>query len=600
MMNQQPQQTYYQRLEGDIPQISFDVSSGEAVNFISFDRASQEFHLHDEVNDLLLDYQGKIAFVFNLGEKKVGKSFLLNKVLDLEPGNCFDQNTKGLKIWSTACVKDSEDLSIFFVDCESGGGDKQLELFVWSLAFLVGSVVMLHSFGPMDKNTWNHLETIDHLKRKIIFSDDEMENEYSLSHVAPRLIWLMRDYEITLKDVNGRLMTADNYLDMELRDNNEGETINDRKLTMINVFKERLGFAMPSPDDQPVNFNQGTEDLNEEFLYHLEHLKERIYSKTGPKLFEGVAFDSRMFLNAVNCLIEVFNSDKPMYFNEMVEIVFQEEVDMLLSDGKEFYNDLFLKAFPDFEEMKPVPAEVLLQEMKLIRQNTFENFTLPPQIKMKMSEEFTECFEGLQRYIENSERIFLGKNEEKAVQSDEILADELMKSFENEVSNHPPEGPKKQVEVFSHLIESVCVEFTNQAISEQKASILARLVSEMNMWAFERILQRQKTLSPNDMEQENEFKEKNATIDQKLEEIKKNNDRFGDDISKKREEVKLAHDSITETFKEKQELLGKLDMNKKKLSDITEAVKKQEEEIEAKKAELEALKKKKKKRWFCF
>jgi hypothetical protein len=600
MMNQNNQPTYYQRLEGDIPQISFDVSSGQAVDFISFDRASQEFILHDEVNDLLLDYQGKIAFVFNLGEKKVGKSFLLNKVLDLEPGNCFEQNMKGLKIWSTACVKDSEDLSIFFVDCESGTGDKQLELFVWSLAFLVGSVVMLHSFGPIDKSTWNNLETIDYLKRKIVFSDDEMENEYSLSHVAPRLIWLMRDYEITLKDINGRLMTADNYLDMELRDNQDGQTINERKLSMINVFKERLAFAMPTPSEEPVNFNKGTESLNEEFLYHLEHLKERIYSKTGPKLFEGVAFDSRMFLNAVNCLIEVFNSNKPMYFNEMVEIVFQEEVDMLLSDGKEFYNDLFLKAFPDFEEMKPVPSEELLKEMKLIRQNTFENFTLPPQIKMKMSDEFTECFEGLQRYIENSERIFLGKNEEKAIKEDELLADELLKSFEEEVATHPPEGPKKQVEVFSHLIESVCTEFVNQSISEQKSSVLARLVSEMNFCAFEKILQRQKTLSPGDMEEENEYKEKNITIEQKLKEIEKNNERFGEDISKKREEVKLAHDSITETFKEKQELLTVLDLEKKKLSDITETVKKQEEEIQTKKAELEALKKKKKKRWFCF
>ena len=570
------------------------------MDFISFDKASQEFILHDEVNDLLLDYQGKIAFVFNLGEEKVGKSFLLNKVLDLEPGNCFKQGMKGLKIWSTACVKENEDLSIFFVDCESRKGDKHFELFVWSLAFLIGSVVMLHSFGPLDKSTWNNLETLDLLKQKVIFSEDEMENEYSLSHVAPRLIWMMRDFEVNLKDTNGRVMTADNYLDMELRDNQESQTINDRKLSLMNVFKERLAFALPKPSDSPVGFNQGTENLNEEFLYHLEHLKERIYSKTGPKLFEGVAFDSRMFLNSVNCLIEVFNSKKPMFFNEMVEIVFQEEVDMLLSDGKEFYNDLFLKSFPDFEEMEPVRALDLLQELKLIRQNTFENFTLPPQIKMKMSDEFTECFEGLQRYIENSERIFLNKNEEKAMESDEILAEKLMRSFEEEVSSHPPEGPKKQVEVFSHLIEKVSGQFVSNAISEQKSAVLARLISEMNMRAFEKILQRQKTLSPEEMDNENEYKEKNLTIDQKIQEMDKNNQKFEQDILKKRDEVKQAHDNITETFKEKQELLNKLETFKKNFSDIKDAVEKQEPMIIEKKAELDKLNQKKKKRWFCF
>lgn len=598
-MNNSPE-TYFHRIEGDIPQISFDVSSGRAIDFISFDRASQSFVLHEEVNDLLLDYQGKIAFVFNLGERQMGKSFLLNKILDLEPGNCFPQNAKGLKIWSTACVKDSEDLSIFFVDCPSGGGDKQLELFVWSLAFLVGSVVMLNTLGPLDKDTWANLETIDMLKRKILFSEDEMENEYSLSHVAPRLIWLMRDFEITFKDANNRLMTAENYLDMELRDDQDGETINDRKLTLINVFKERLAFALPRPSEEPVNFNQGAEHLHNEFLYQLEHLKERIYAKTGPKLFEGVAFDSRMFLNAVNCLVEVFNSGKPMYFNEMVEIVFQEEVDMLLSDGKEFYNDLFLKAFPDFQQMAPVPAEELLRELKLIRQNTFENFTLPPQIKMKMSEEFTDCFEGLQRYIENSERIFLEKNEQKAVEADQALSDELMEFFQGEIAKHPKEGPKKRVEVYSVLVESVCYEFSQRAVSEQKSTVLAQMVSDMNLVLFEKILEHQKSLKPKDLENENEYKEKNELIEKQIQEMVQNNERYGKDIANKKDEVRQAQDSITETFREKQDLLNKLDKYKKDLRDITDAVEKQDPLIAEKKKELEEAKKKKKKRWFCF
>ena len=524
----------------------------------------------------------------------------MNKVLDLEEGNCFGQKTKGLKIWSTACVKDNEDLSIFFVDCESGTGDKHFEQFVWSLAFLIGSVVMMHSVGPLDQNFWLNFEALDALKKKIVFSEDEIENEFSLSHSAPRLIWLMRDYEITLKDTNGRVMTSDNYLDMELRDNDGSQTINERKLSLINIFKERLAFAMPTPSENPVGFHQGTENLNEEFLYHLEHLRERIYSKTGPKLFEGVAFDSRMFLNAVNCLIEVFNSGKPLFFNEMVEIVFQEEVDMLLSDGKEFYNDLFLKAFPDFEEMEPVPIFKLLEQLKFIRQNTFENFTLPPQIKMKMSDEFTECFESLQRYIENSERIFLKKNEEKAVEVDHAIADDCMKWFDDQVDSHPPEGPKKQVEVFSQLIEKVCADFVSQAISEQKSAVLARLISSMNAKAFERIMIRQKSLSPEEMGQENEFREKNQTIDQKIEDIEKNNKKFGDDIQKKREEIKDAHETMTETLKEKQALFKKLETEKKNLNDLTEAVKQQEPMIVEKKAELEKLNKKKKKRFFCF
>ena len=279
---------------------------------------------------------------------------------------------------------------------------------------------------------------------------------------------------------------------------------------------------MPKPvNEEEVNFNEGTETLSEDFLHELEYLKEKIYAKTSPKLFEGVSFDSRMFLNAINCLIDVFNSQKPLFVNEMVEIVFMEEVDMLLSDGKEFYNDLFLKAFPDFQDMEPIPASELLQQMKLIRQNTFENFTLPPQIKIKMSQEFTECFESLQNYVRNSERIFLEKNEEKCQIWDNQFADELVQAFTEEVDKHPVNELKKQVDFLSALIEKISKNFVEEAMSEQKTTILSRIVSNMSRQSFEKILARQKSLSPDEMTKESEFKDQNQLMEQKILEAKK-------------------------------------------------------------------------------
>ena len=599
MMQDQGEQTYFKRLEGEIPLISFDVSSGQAVDFVSFDRATQEFHLHEEVNDLLLDYQGNIAFVFNLGEQKVGKSFMLNKILDLEPGNCFPENSKGLKIWSTACVKDQEDLNIFFVDCQSNTGDQLYDLFVWTMAFLVGSVVILHSMGPLDSNSWTELEVLDRLKQQVRFSEEDLENEYALSHVAPKMLWMMKDFEVTIKDTNGRVMTADNYLNMELRDVQPNQTINNRKLSFLNVFKERMGFGVPKPAEPNVGFHNGQENLSEEFLYQLEHLKERIYAKTGPKLFEGVAFDSRMFLNAINCMIEVFNAQTPLYVNEMVEIVFQEEVDMLLSDGKEFYNDLFLREFPNFQDMDPMPAVQLLKSMKMIRQNTFENFTLPPQIKMKMNEEFTDCFENLQKYVENSERIFLEKNEEKAKRFDDYLAEQVMESFATEMASFPPEGPKKLAEIFSQLIEDFSKRLIQDCLSEQKSAVLARVVSEMHRRAFQKIIERQRTMSPSDIVNENEFSEKNEMLDQQLIETEKANVRAQEQIKKKREDIREAQESLTDIFQQKKDLLAKLEKQQKISGDIQAELELQKTSITGKQAELEKVKKKKKK-WFCF
>ncbi len=56
---------------------------------------------------MLYDYESSIAFVFNIGEKGIGKTPLLNDILDFN-GRIFQTGAKGIKIWSKPIFKENE------------------------------------------------------------------------------------------------------------------------------------------------------------------------------------------------------------------------------------------------------------------------------------------------------------------------------------------------------------------------------------------------------------------------------------------------------------------------------------------------------------
>jgi len=71
-------------------------------------------------------YKGNVSFVSIAGMFRTGKSFLINKLLNLK-GRGFkvaptvDTCTKGLWIWSCPVYNERENMYIFFLDCEGSG-----------------------------------------------------------------------------------------------------------------------------------------------------------------------------------------------------------------------------------------------------------------------------------------------------------------------------------------------------------------------------------------------------------------------------------------------------------------------------------------------
>ncbi len=100
-----------------MPEIKFDLSQGKVLDFIFYDKSSNTFKFNEAILELLLSQGGNIGFFFNIGEKKIGKSFLFSLALDLNFNKkFFKMGQRGIKIWSKPLYREEDNLSVYFVD----------------------------------------------------------------------------------------------------------------------------------------------------------------------------------------------------------------------------------------------------------------------------------------------------------------------------------------------------------------------------------------------------------------------------------------------------------------------------------------------------
>lgn len=120
----------------------------------------------------------------------------------MDPRNqAFEEKTKGIKLWSQPFYKEEENLSVFFVDVEGFDFyDDHFRNFVWSVSFLMGSVIFFSSKGELSSLSIKNFDVFKFLLENVLFSESIAENEYTMSYYAPKFVWLFKDYLIDEED----------------------------------------------------------------------------------------------------------------------------------------------------------------------------------------------------------------------------------------------------------------------------------------------------------------------------------------------------------------------------------------------------------------
>lgn len=284
------------QIQEEIPEIMFDLKSGSAIDLIKYNRANQKFELDQKAADVILAVEGNAGFIFNIGEPKIGKSYLLNGAMDLDRG--FAEKDRGVRMWTKPFYREEENLHLFFVDIQGFDMDDKFANFVWLLSFLVGTIVIYSSSGEISDKTYEGLKPLEFVAKTLRISSDNVENDYMMSYYAPKLVWLLKDFR-PIEDANGKPMQADKYLGSSLLEKSTNQRATSIKKFLTTIMKEQTCVTFNGYTKSDPSFIQGTKIL-----------KEKIYSRSFAKNFDGISFNSRMLVNFITGFIELYNADK--------------------------------------------------------------------------------------------------------------------------------------------------------------------------------------------------------------------------------------------------------------------------------------------------
>ena len=302
-----------------VPEITFNLRDGQPIDLLFYDQASQSFQINADAMQLLLEHEGNLGFIVNLGQRNIGKSYLLNQVMDLESNSSrFRETDRGIKRGTRPLSREEEFVYLFFIDVHGFDNDWSFRHFVWSFAFLLGTLVLYSTHGPISDRNFEELDSFSFLSQNIVFSENEIENEYLMSYYAPKLIWILKDFEEI--DENGKSSPPDKYLESVLRDVHRNQLSNEAvsyaKNFVINTFKDRCCINFP-PSTVPIQFNDHLQSMDPDYIESVRLLKERIYSKALTKYFDGMSFSSKMIVHFIVCLVELHNQKAPVVYSKM-------------------------------------------------------------------------------------------------------------------------------------------------------------------------------------------------------------------------------------------------------------------------------------------
>lgn len=132
-----------------------------------------------------------------------------------------DACTQGIWMWTKPVYIEKDNMHVFFLDTEgteSTDRDQTHDAKLFTLAILMSSYFMFNTVSVLDEDKINQLSLVTHLAKNIIISSEEETNEFTLSYFAPKLLWIIRDFVLEIRDTRGRSSTPNQYLESALTD----------------------------------------------------------------------------------------------------------------------------------------------------------------------------------------------------------------------------------------------------------------------------------------------------------------------------------------------------------------------------------------------
>eukprot|EP01029_Cantina_marsupialis_P028350 TRINITY_DN776041_c0_g1_i1.p1 TRINITY_DN776041_c0_g1~~TRINITY_DN776041_c0_g1_i1.p1 ORF type:complete len:809 (+),score=197.92 TRINITY_DN776041_c0_g1_i1:125-2551(+) len=357
----------------------------ESIPFI-VEGAKNQFEVSAEAKKFLSEIDGKIAVISVAGLYRTGKSYLLNKLMELNGlngefriGTTVNSCTRGL--WIPKKHIKVGDTSLIFLDTEGLGStdrSKSFDCRIFSLAILLSSQFILNTRGVIDGSTLENLSLIAQLTKHIQSTQSGGKGS-DFQDFFPSLMWVVRDFSLRLETTDQGKMTPKMYLENALKpmEGYEDEILrhNQIRSTLRNFFPNRDCSLLirPVADEQVLkNLNEVEfSSLRPGFQKQVTALNKKIIEGAcaSPKMMFGHTVSGEMLSGLAESYVEAMNTGAVPTINNAWSRVLAQQNQKALANALECYeieisNGLKLAKEKLQKEMKL--EEVALSEKELM------------------------------------------------------------------------------------------------------------------------------------------------------------------------------------------------------------------------------------------
>eukprot|EP00930_Biecheleria_cincta_P033302 TRINITY_DN23064_c0_g1_i1.p1 TRINITY_DN23064_c0_g1~~TRINITY_DN23064_c0_g1_i1.p1 ORF type:complete len:778 (+),score=198.88 TRINITY_DN23064_c0_g1_i1:115-2448(+) len=338
------------------------------LQLIAIDDSGQ-CHLQENAVSILSQIPGRLAVVSIAGLYRTGKSFLLNRLLDLqdgfEIGPTVNPCTKGLWIWGQP-VQLAPDYHIILIDTEGLGSTQRTascDMQILSLSILLSSHFIYNSMGAIDEQAIDDLHLVlrlaKHIHVKSRKSSNEEEKVAELSQYFPTFLWVLRDFHLRTVDKNGAEISEKEYLESALQSKQgQDDAKNKLRETIKDLFRSRDCVTMVRPvvDEADLRNIQKLpyESLRPQFRTQVEAFVNKVYKSLKPKKIDGSLVSGSMFVNLASEYCKAINNNAVPTIQSAWTSVMQHQLRLSLRDAVQVYrsqmNEKAMQSLPMAED----------------------------------------------------------------------------------------------------------------------------------------------------------------------------------------------------------------------------------------------------------
>lgn len=272
--------------------------------------------------------ENPISVVAMVGPQRSGKSFIMNCLAGgqrFEVGPNVHACTKGIWMWASQPDGGSDDreaVRTILLDTEGLGAVKAsqtVDLRTFGLSVLLSSYFIFNTHGKIDESAIKQLSFISQMSKAIAIRADGADEASDFEDAFPHLLWLLRDFSLSLQGDQGVEMTPTEYLESSLRtERGISDDISARnrvRMLLTTFFTHRDCATLPRPVTDEKELSQlgqagSRATFRKSFDDQLQALRKHVLDAASkrPKRLNGLTLRGPELARLVSCYVGALNS----------------------------------------------------------------------------------------------------------------------------------------------------------------------------------------------------------------------------------------------------------------------------------------------------